>query len=45
MKDDNKPPASDFNTDLKLKSFKEYEVECDSNIVRNYSRKIFTRSV
>jgi AraC-like DNA-binding protein len=34
-------PVSDFNTELKLKGFKVYEVKVDSNIVRTYNRKDF----
>src|ERR1700722_17901965 len=32
---------SDFNTELKLKGFKVYEVKGESNTVRTYSRKDF----
>jgi len=35
------PKTVDFNTELKLKGFKVYGVECDSNIVRLYNRKEF----
>lgn len=40
----NKTPAiqtSNFNTDLKLKGFKSYEIDSESTVVRNYNRKDF----
>src|SRR5258705_1041972 len=33
--------TSDFNTELKLKGFKVYEIDSKANVVRNYSRKDF----
>jgi AraC family transcriptional regulator, transcriptional activator of pobA len=35
------PHISDFNTELKLKGFNVYEIECDNNLTRIYSRKDF----
>lgn len=41
MKNSEGLQVSGFNTELKLKGFKAYEIECDSKVVRNYSRKDF----
>lgn len=38
---DSKRPVSAFNTELKLKGFNAFQIEDDSNGVRNYSRKDF----
>ncbi len=38
---DNKRSVSAFNTELKLKGFNVFQIEDDSNVVHNYSRKDF----
>jgi AraC-like DNA-binding protein len=40
-KKDNKRSVSAFNNELKLKGFNVFQIEDDSNVVRNYSRKDF----
>ncbi len=34
-------PVSEFNNELKLKGFNVFQIECDSNVTRIYSRKDF----
>jgi AraC family transcriptional activator of pobA len=41
MQNNNVRSVSDFNTELKLKGFTAFQIECDSNATRIYSRKDF----
>ena len=41
MKDKVKRAVSDFNSELKLKGFRAFQIEQDTNETRTYSRKEF----
>ena len=41
MKSENNPQTTDFNSELRLKGFKAYEIEGESKVVRTYNRKDF----
>src|SRR5438874_7003754 len=41
MQNKNVRSISEFNNELKLKGFKVYQIEADTNVIRTYSRKDF----